>query len=262
MSGAHPDVSLDVEGAAAQIDSSTGSLASLIVDGVEVLHRGDGFGSFPMAPWCGRMRDGELAFDGATHRFDRNDPPHALHGLVRDRPWQVQAARPDRVTLVQQLDSRWPFGGTVTQEFVLAPNAMSMTMRIRAQDRPFPAQAGWHPWFRRHLDGSSAPLRVEFDPAWQEERGDDHLPTGRRIAPQPPPWDDCFGMPDGVDVVVNWPDRLRLRIRSDARFVVVYDHRDFAVCVEPQSGPPDGLNTAPVVVRPGDELVVTAEWTW
>lgn len=124
----------------------------------------------------------------------------------------------------------------------------------------FPAQAGWHPWFRRTLDGSAAVL--DFTPGWQEERGDDHLPTGRRIDPRPGPWDDCFGMPDGVDVTVTWPGVLALTVTSPEQWVVVYDEQEDAVCVEPQSGPPNGLNTAPRLVTPIEPLETATTWTW
>jgi aldose 1-epimerase len=43
---------------------------------------------------------------------------------------------------------------------------------------------------------------------------------------------------------------------------VVYDEQPEAVCVEPQSGPPNGLNTAPRLVTPIDPLEITTVWSW
>ncbi|MBE7192155.1 MAG: aldose 1-epimerase [Gordonia polyisoprenivorans] len=245
------------------VSPASGSLTSLRIKGTEYLYQGPGFGCFPMAPWCGRLRDGLLDFDGEHHRFPRNDPPHALHGTVRDHRWEVLDHSTTRTTLGVRLETPWPFPGSVTHQITLTIDRLRLQMRIHADDRPFPAQAGWHPWFRRHLDVESAgSLELRFAPAWQEERGSDHLPTGRQIAPQEPPWDDCFAMPDGVDVVCEWPGHSRIHVRSDARWVVVYDMREYAVCVEPQSGPPDGLNTAPRVVTPGHDLMVSTTWSW
>jgi aldose 1-epimerase len=34
------------------------------------------------------------------------------------------------------------------------------------------------------------------------------------------------------------------------------------VCVEPQSGPPDGVTIAPEVVEPGRPLEHHMRWTW
>jgi galactose mutarotase-like enzyme len=43
---------------------------------------------------------------------------------------------------------------------------------------------------------------------------------------------------------------------------VVYTNPEHAVCVEPQSGPPDEFNLAPKIVEPGTPLVVEATFRW
>ena len=43
---------------------------------------------------------------------------------------------------------------------------------------------------------------------------------------------------------------------------MVYDEQPEAVCVEPQSGPPNGLNTHPRLVTPIDPLEITTTWSW
>jgi galactose mutarotase-like enzyme len=42
----------------------------------------------------------------------------------------------------------------------------------------------------------------------------------------------------------------------------VYTEPELALCVEPQSAPPDALNIAPHVVQPGAPLVVHASFRW
>ncbi len=69
-------------------------------------------------------------------------------------------------------------------------------------------------------------------------------------------------MPDGVDVKLTWPEQFELSVKSRSEWVVVYDEQDEAVCVEPQSGPPNGLNTAPRLVTPIDPLEMGAVWSW
>jgi galactose mutarotase-like enzyme len=44
--------------------------------------------------------------------------------------------------------------------------------------------------------------------------------------------------------------------------VVVFDEPEHAICVEPQSHPPDAFNLGPEVARPGAPVVVTATWSW
>ncbi|RPA10312.1 aldose 1-epimerase [Gordonia sp. OPL2] len=263
LDAATSDVVISSSDAAARVSAQGGRLTSLTVRGHEVLQQGAPYGCFPMVPWCGRMRDGILGFRGGRHEFEQNDPPHALHGTARDHLWEIDADDDSSVRLRHGLRPWWPFDGVVTQTLAITPGELVMSLRVSSDTETFPAQAGWHPWFRRRLTTTpESALRVDFRPRWQEERGVDYLPTGRRITPQESPLDDCFGMPHGVDVALEWPDLLHLRIRSDARWVVVFDHRPFATCVEPQTGPPNGINTAPDLVGPGEDLLVTTTWTW
>ncbi|WP_189860237.1 aldose epimerase family protein [Streptomyces poonensis] len=237
-----------------------GRVSGLRVGGVELLRQGERFGCFPMVPWCGRIRDGRF-LDGTTVRqMPLNAPPHAIHGTTRNGAWSVARTSPDEAVLTYDLVDPWPYPGRVTQVVALTADSLTLTMSVEAHESSFPAQIGWHPWFNRNLGGED--VRIDFDPAWQEERGDDHLPTGNRLDPKPGPWDDCFGMPDGVDVRLTWPGQLELTVASREQWVVVYDEQAEAVCVEPQTGPPNGLNTHPRLVTPIDPLEATTTWTW
>ncbi|MER6789538.1 aldose 1-epimerase [Streptomyces sp. NPDC000658] len=243
-----------------------GRVGGLRVGGLELLRQGERFGCFPMVPWCGRIRDGRFR-DGATVRqMPLNAAPNAIHGTARDGAWKVVRRTADEVVLTYALVEPWPYPGLVTQVITLAEDELRIAMSVEAHDSSFPAQIGWHPWFNRTLDGSDASdgrdVRVSFEPAWQEERGDDHLPTGNRIDPKPGPWDDCFGMPGGVDVTLTWPGQLELKVTSREEWVVVYDEQEAAVCVEPQTGPPDGLNTLPRLVTPLEPLEASTTWSW
>jgi aldose 1-epimerase len=46
-------------------------------------------------------------------------------------------------------------------------------------------------------------------------------------------------------------------IESSCPELVVFDERDDAVCVEPQTHPPDALNLGAALVEPGYPLVAT-----
>ena len=76
------------------------------------------------------------------------------------------------------------------------------------------------------------------------------ITTLDRVAPGPGPWDDCF-----TDLrrppVLRWPGLLELTIDSDCRDWVVYTVPTEALCVEPQTAPPDALNLEPAIVEPG-----------
>ena len=138
---------------------------------------------------------------------------------------------------------------------ILLENLLRFEDGVNVKRSDIEALLAWDPKAAPHHE-------IAFTPAWQEQRGEDYLPTGHRIAPLPGPWDDCFGMPDGVDVTLTWPGVLELMITSPLRWVVVYDLPPDTVCVEPQSGPPNGLNTDPAVVAPGAPLAAEMSWSW
>ncbi|MFG2293420.1 aldose 1-epimerase [Streptomyces sp. NPDC048603] len=253
---------LSAGGAEVTVDQENGCrISSLRIDGTELLRQGEKYGVFPMVPWCGRIELGQFRNGGVRHQMPVNEPPHAIHGFGRDAAWKPARADKTEAAFVYDLAEPWPYPGRVTQTFELTESSLTLGMGVETYGDSFPAQVGWHPWFRRNL-GDGDDVRIGFDPRWQEERGDDHLPTGRRIDPLPGPWDDCFGMPYGVDVTLTWPGALELRITSRTEWVVVYDEQPEAVCVEPQSGPPNGLNTLPRLVTPVDPLELTTTWTW
>ncbi|WP_225730556.1 MULTISPECIES: aldose 1-epimerase [unclassified Nocardia] len=244
------------------VDPANGCrLSSLRVGDIELLRQGPRYGAFPMVPWCGRTALGRFDNHGTVVQLPINNPPHAIHGTGRDTAWTVLRRDDRSAAFAYELTDPWPYGGRVTQTVELSADSLTLTMRVESAAESFPAQAGWHPWFNRDL-GAGAPARIEFTPAWQEERGADHLPTGRRIAPRPGPWDDCFGMPGGVEITLSWPGVLELTVTSPAEWVVVFDEQEAAVCVEPQSGPPNGLNTLPRPVTPESPLTMRTNWSW
>lgn len=238
-----------------------GRLGSVTVDGHELLitDRSRGpmqWGAYPMAPWAGRIRDGRFAFGGREHRLPQALPPHAIHGVVFDRPWRTIG--PGEIAI--DLDSRWPFRGRVTQRFTLAEDGLDVAMTLEA-DEPMPATIGWHPWFRRVIEPGGTPAELRFAADEMLARDEADIPTGERVAPSPGPWDDAFtGVRVGPEL--EWPGRLRLALTSSCAWWVVFTNPEDGICVEPESGPPDAANQAPEVVEPGAPLTHTMRWRW
>jgi aldose 1-epimerase len=104
-------------------------------------------------------------------------------------------------------------------------------------------------------------VRLELDASAMWERGADHIPTGELVVPPPGPWDDCFTELECAPVLV-WPGALELTVETSLQDVVVFDEPSHAICVEPQTGPPDALRLTPVVVEPGLPLVAEATFAW
>lgn len=241
-----------------------GRIRSLLVDGLELLvtegHGPRMWGCYPMAPWAGRIRDGQFTFRGRNVELPRNDPPNALHGTVFERPWTVTG--PTSLTI--DLGPTWPFAGHLTQTFELAPDALTVTMHLEAEVA-MPAVLGWHPWFRRTLDldggRSSAPADLGLQAASMYVRDEVGIADGRVSVPTARPWDDCF-----IDLAgpprLTWPGVLALELTSDCDHWVVYDQLDHAICVEPQSGPPDFVTIRPTAVEAGESLERWMRWRW
>ena len=245
-----------------------GRLASLIVRGCERLvtrsERGVDpllWGSYPMTPWAGRVRNGRFVLDGVEHRLPLRLPPHAGHGTVLDVPWTVLSASRSSVRLVTNLGPSWPWPGRATQEITLQADragagAARCWMSVETLGDPFPAQVGWHPWFS---DGGRPPV-LRFAAQAMYERDRSGIPTGRTVAPGARPWDDCFaGVVDPP--AVRYSDGLELLLSSDCDHWVVYEP-EHALCVEPQSGPPNGFTLRPHLVEPGRPLSRTFVIAW
>lgn len=243
-----------------------GRIERLEVDGLALLVPPEvddhNYGCFPMAPWAGRVRHGHFAFDGAEHQLPLNKPPHAIHGIARDRRWHVDEESPTRAVMSVQLGDPWPFRGRVVHTLDLSAESLGVTMEIHAAGAAMPASCGWHPWWQRDLTRGAA-VELELHAGAMYVRDDEGIPTGELMPVQPPPWDDCFTDLGGPPVaVLRWPGAATVTIETDCPCVVVYTEPEMALCVEPQSGPPDALNLAPHVVTPDAPLVVHAMFHW
>jgi aldose 1-epimerase len=233
-----------------------GRIASIVVDGRELLVAGDAsshpmmWGCFPMVPFAGRIRRGRFRYEARSIHLPVNFDPHAIHGTGYDAAWSVQGDG----TLVHQFPDTWPFGGHAVQRFELDEDGLTCTIEVHADRQPMPAMAGWHPWYRR-------PVELTFAAGQMYERDADHMPSGALVTPTPRPWDDCFTDVD-QPVVLAFEDGPTVAITSSCDHWVVYDMPDNAICVEPQTGPPDQFNLAKPVAEPGESLTAWMRLAW
>jgi len=257
-------IELEATGVRCTIDPETGGrMATLTVGDRQLLVGPDAdahpmyWGSYPMAPFAGRVRDGRFEFDGHEYQLELNHPPHAIHGAVFTQPWSVSDFSETFVAMSCGLEDHWPFGGSVTQRIELFADRIELSLAVTADDLAMPAQVGWHPWFVK-----PDAARIQF--SWMYVRGSDGIPTGEIVAAPPGPWDDCFVDPRGP-LELEYAD-LVVRVESDCGCWVIYDQQDNATCVEPQSGPPNGFNMldtdAFTRLEPGDVLQRTMTISW
>jgi aldose 1-epimerase len=113
--------------------------------------------SFPLVPFCNRIRNGRATFEGREIRFPPNHPgeqaPHPLHGIGWLLPWQVEAAGTDEavLTLAVQASDAWPWRFSSRQRFTLKERVLHVEMEVTNEDTAaMPAGIGHHPYFPHH----------------------------------------------------------------------------------------------------------------
>ncbi len=249
-----------------------------------------GWGSFPMAPWAGRIRNGRFRFFDREIGLDLNHsdsradgtgtgggpihPPqpapvgaiagdvlhrHAIHGTTFSRRWETIHVEPDRVEAICRLDGAlgWEFAGIARQRIAVSSTQLDLELSVEADDGVvFPASLGWHPWFAK-------PDRLVVHPIAMFEQDRFGLPTGHLVAPTDPPWDDCFVIHEPVELHYERRIAPVVTVASpDCDHWVIYDKPTHATCVEPQSGPPDALNLQPELATSAHPLRRTMTIGW
>lgn len=113
-----------------------------------------------LAPWPNRLDEGRYAFDGETYQVPLNEPPQAMHGLVRWATWRPIARGEEFVEVEQVLHPQpgYPFSLRLAVEYRLG--ADGLTVRTSAEnvgDRVLPFGVGHHPYIARHADDVFGP---------------------------------------------------------------------------------------------------------
>ena len=234
--------SLDSQEISLQVDLDQGArIASLSYRGIETVlpFRGEAltWGWYAMAPWAGRIKNGVIRDKlGNQIQLPTNlTPPHAIHGQTLFDSWQELGIGHFAVEFTG------PYrGARLEQRFEILDNALRWSLEYENGDCELDFWLGMHPWFPREL-GIGGQAEIDFHPALMFERSPDYLPTGRQVKPTEGPWDDCF---TGVlsPPKIYWQDALEITIDSDAPYWVIYDQDPEAICIEPQSAPPDAQN--------------------
>ena len=93
-------------------------------------------------------------------------------------------------------------------------------------------------------------------------RDETGIPTGARAVPTPGPWDDCFTNLTELPRL-SWPNGLVVELHASCEHWVVYSEPGHAVCIEPQSGPPDAFNLGECeLVSPNQPVCHTFRMQW
>ena len=266
-------VALEAPGLSVVIDLARGGRAvSWVVDGLEILGTRSSepvaYGMYPMAPWAGRVRGNVLAFGGADHPLAPTHEEWALHGTVLSAQCRLVSRETsdegESATIVCDLGPDWPWIGRLVARWEVRSSVVTTSLTIETDGAEFPAVIGWHPWFKRRI-GPGEPAHWSLPDPLIAERLEAFRLSGALVAVDlgSRGFDDTFFV-ESRAAAIEWPGRLRIDITSSHPWFVVFDELADFICIEPQSGPPNGINDSPLapvtVVGPGQSLTLVNEW--
>jgi len=148
------------------------------------------FGTPILYPTPNRVRGSQFTFGGRAFKFEPNDGPNFLHGLVRETPWACDQGIATResvsvTTRVRfepgtEIYNWFPIRNTLELTYTLKPRAIRLDFRVRNEDveQPLPFGLAIHPYFR--VIGKRNDVRLQV-PAQKWMEAVDLLPTGRLI---------------------------------------------------------------------------------
>lgn len=220
----------------------------------------EGMASFPLVPFCNRIRNGRAVFEGRNIAMpsNRGKSPHTIHGVGWQLPWTVRDVSDRQATLTLDCASSiWPYRFHATQRFELFEDRLDVTMEVENRDTvTMPLGVGHHPYLP-HRTGTF--LQTEVERMWV---GDSEVMP---VALEKPPVVDQLRR--GVllaEVVadnnftgwsrrahVTWPGvgrhgsdaSLTLTASSPLDYFVLYSPRgEDHFCIEPVSNCTDWLN--------------------
>lgn len=226
------------------------------------------WGAFPMVPWCNRIPDGRIVWDGVDVTVPLNFGRHAIHGEGYETAWDVVESGHYRF--------RGPgiFPWRYRSDVVVGvrDDGISWSISVTNEDDvPIPAGVGYHPWFT--ADGG---LRVAVPATDVYEATDDALAVGpprpvsgdtdlRSLAPVPWGLDRVYTGLTASSLLLRWDESdlsLAFGWNDAADHVVVAAFEEVgAVAVEPQTQCGDAIGRlargeagAAHVLAPGETL--------
>ncbi len=242
--------------------------------------------SFVMAPWVNRIQDGQFDCDKGNFNLLNENPyniPHAIHGTVMMKTWDIHSKESDSITLNTDFGSLWPYDAEITYQIRIDESNLIHELTIKNNDTyRMPFSAGWHPWFNRNIGSGEVKLYFKEMYKWELEN---NIPTSRKdkslsfnaskgFCPEPGSLDDCFRIEDQSGTILKWPE-IELTIQSsiECGHLVVYtpgDDKSDLICVEPQTSTincfqlnKNGVDdTGILFLEPGSSKSVFSKWSW
>jgi aldose 1-epimerase len=235
-------------------------------------------------PWPNRIGEGEWSFSGRAARPHIDDVAHktAIHGLVRWRPFRIEAVNQNRcvLSLLLHPTPEYPFLSEISLAYHLGSLGLTVTTTVTNCDGvPIPFGVGFHPYLSvttPTIEGAmlEVPARAYI------AVNDRQLPTGEILPLAGNPLDFAKRKSlSGHELDVTYTELVRddsglavatledasggeiqLSVDRNFPYLQVYtgDHnekgrRRTSVAIEPMTCPPDALRSGKdvVVLEPG-----------
>ncbi|TAH23979.1 MAG: aldose 1-epimerase [Cytophagales bacterium] len=190
-----------------------------LVDGdktPEELLINDGFKGCKLLPFPNRIKNGEYQFEDKTYFLEKNNPPHALHGLLLYKTYKVDSSHTDsdaaELNLSYIYDNEnigYPFQFETKINIRLDQSGLTKTTTIKnLGTSPLPIGDGWHLYFK--MENNSINETALTLPSSHQLIADETLiPTGKSIEfdefrnsklIKDQHFDDCFALENNNSV--------------------------------------------------------------
>lgn len=211
--------------------------------------------SFPLVPFCNRLRDGAFSMGSHKVRLKPNlgDHPHTLHGQGWRAAWRVSEQRAERVVLTyHHAADEWPWAYEARQVFEVRDGGVRVWLSVKnLSASAMPAGLGFHPYFNRT---PLTRLKTPLDGVWMSDA--ECLPTELHTGTWRKDWsggdfvtdrgliDHCHtGFTGRADISEGAQALVTLRASPDCHWLHIYvpPGEDY-FCAEPVNHMPDPFN--------------------
>ena len=204
-----------------------------------------------------RVEDGEFAFDGRTYQLQRNEPRYGnhIHGLMADAPFTVVRGSGNEVVCeYENRGERYPFAFRMTVVVSLDGRGFRQEIIIaNTAESDMPVMLGIHTAFVE-----PATFCVPIGRRWETDSR--HLPTGVLLELNAREREYRHGCRTGDEPISGFYTAIGQRARiGDFSYRMSDNFTQWVLfnggggkgflCVEPQSGPVNGLNCTDGYIR-------------